>query len=695
MCGISCILQLRHGDKHRSGTHGQKENSQLEEDVDASLDMIRHRGPDARGIWVSKDCHVALGHVRLSINDLSPSGAQPFHSPDGKVHAVVNGEFYDYDRLRRELEEEEGYAFTSRSDSEIAIALYRAYGLDFVSHLRGEFAVVLYDEETQLFVAVRDRYGIKPLFWTVQQGRLLVAAEAKAFLPLGWKAEWDVRSLKEAGWNHDGRTLFKGVRKVRPGSMLVCKASAEQVEIVEGEKYWDLDFPDKKTKKDERTADEMIEGVRDRLLQSVKLRLRADVPVGIYLSGGIDSSVIAGMVTHLVKEQGIAIGSAGPEERVTCFSIAFDEGSGFDESDIANRTAEWLGVKFKKKLMDEEALASRFEDATWHCEHHNPDLNFIGKFALSEVPREEGYKVVLTGEGADEGFAGYPMFLPDYLREPDESWVGNPLDNAKREEHAGITEEFNRRYYESIGADASQRGPSVPRRMLNNITTGASMAAFQPDLFASWTDETFGICNPQATMANAMPGTVRRKILDSWHPVHSAQYIWSKGHLSNIFLSCLGDRTEMAHSIEARTPFLDHKFTEYVNQLPPSVKIHWTPDSKEEDGGRFIEKWILREAAKPFITKELYERKKFPYSAPFHWADQGPLRKLLDRLITKDTVDNLGFIDWEKCEGLVSTAFSGEKSEKGAKALRLAIVVAEWVVLGQRFSIRRAEKANY
>ena len=152
--------------------------------------------------------------MRLSINDLSPDGTQPFHSPDDKIHAVVNGEFYDYDRIRKEIEDTTSSIFSSRSDSELVIALYMHHGLNFVNHLRGEFAVVLFDENEQHLIALRDRFGIKPLFWTIQEGRLLIAAEIKAFLPLGWKPEWDVKSLLDAGWNHDERTLFKGIAKV-------------------------------------------------------------------------------------------------------------------------------------------------------------------------------------------------------------------------------------------------------------------------------------------------------------------------------------------------------------------------------------------------------------------------------------------------------------------------------------------------
>lgn len=157
------------------------------------------------------------------------------------MHAVVNGELYDYDRIRADLLEKTAYTFKGRSDCEIVIALYKYYGLSFLSHLRGEFALVLYDERSQLFVAARDRYGVKPLFWTIVDGRLLVAAEAKAFLPLGWQPEWDVRSLMDAGWRCDQRTVFKGVQTLRPG----CYLTVQSFGFVETREFWDMEFRDK------------------------------------------------------------------------------------------------------------------------------------------------------------------------------------------------------------------------------------------------------------------------------------------------------------------------------------------------------------------------------------------------------------------------------------------------------------------
>ncbi|CAK1359066.1 unnamed protein product [Cercospora beticola] len=415
MCGISCIVTLK-------GTEPQAKKS-LSSQLTASLENIQHRGPDSSGRWVSEDGRVALGHVRLSINDLSDAGIQPMHNTDDTVHVVVNGELYDYDGIRESISKKTSYQFRSHSDSELVVALYQYYGLSFISHLRGEFSICLYDSARQLFIAVRDRYGIKPLFWTIHNGRLLIAAEVKAFLPLGWRPEWDVRSLIEGGWSNDQRTLWKGVQKVNPGEYLICRG----LEGLENVKYWDIEYPDKYSV-ETRSEDEMVEGVRSRLLEAVRLRLRADVPVGIYLSGGIDSTVIAGMLAHLlreVKQNGENEHDCNTESlaRMSCFTIAFDEDSGFDESSIAKETAASLNVPLHTKHMSEAELARYFSDAVYHTEHHWGELNFVAKFALSELTREKGYKVVLTGEGADEAFGGYRFYVNDYTREPDHSWL--------------------------------------------------------------------------------------------------------------------------------------------------------------------------------------------------------------------------------------------------------------------------------
>lgn len=669
MCGISCIVAL----DERTRRQNQSRKHDIAKRLSASFEQIRHRGPDSTGTWISQDGRVALGHVRLEINDLTSSGSQPLHSTDGAIHAVVNGEIYDYDTLRAEMQEKLQYQFQGTSDSELVLALYRYYGLSFTSKLRGEFAICLYDQERELFLAIRDRYGIKPLFWTIQNGELLLAAEMKAFLPLGWKPEWDVKSIVSGDFQIASSTIFKRVQKVRPGHMLMCRSFG----TVNEQQYWDSEYPDKNVK-DPRSEQEMIEGVRERLLDSVKQRLRADVKVGVSLSGGIDSSVVAGMVNHLIRE-GEKVGSEPVTERLSCFGIAFDEDSGFDESVTANRTADFLGVKFYKKHMNEQELANDFEDATWLDEQPNPDLNFIGTYALSKLFREKGFRVNINGQGSDEIFGGYNIFLPDFLREPDLSFSGpTPPDSTRLSSLRKSEITLNQIYSNKLDLE----GTSVARRQLNNTLTPAQMAAAFPSLPFK---ETFLPANnhvdTQLTYAECIHGTMLARVNTSWHPLHTAQYIFTKAHLQNLLLSNLGDRGEMAHSIEGRTPFLDHHLTEYVNRLPPSMKIRY-----DKDKDQWTEKYVLREAGKPFIPEEIYAKKKHPYSAPVQFPKGGPLYNLLKRLVTRENIEQLGFLKADGLEELVDECFE----TKQMSTFRLVICLAQWVVLGQKFGVEKA-----
>ncbi|KAL4888143.1 asparagine synthase-domain-containing protein [Aspergillus ambiguus] len=671
-----------------------------------SVDIIAHRGPDDSDVWISDNEQVGLAHCRLSINDLSPAGRQPLHSRDNQIHAVVNGEIYDYDLLRHECETHHNFAFQSDSDSELVVALYQIYGApDFFTHLRGEFAFVLYDNRqvTQRVIAGRDRYGIKPLVYTRLGAKLLVASEAKAFLPMGWKPRWDVRAISDAGWMFDERTLFCGVRKVLPGHYLdITEGGVQQV------KYWDAEYEDK-SKPETRTIEEMIEGVREKLVDSVRLRLRADVPVGIYLSGGIDSSAIAGIVTELARKQNVKIGNE-TATRVTCFSVAFPEKSGYDESHIADRTAEWLGVKTIKKTITEETLAEDFGDAVFHCEHHHFDLNFVAKFALSTLPREHGIKVVLTGEGADEHFAGYPYFPGEFLREADEALpdsqlsqnadLRNDMFKAVQREMKAIWQKSGATAYEDRPAPASIAGAGATD-MSDNLLAWHPTAA----LFAPWLQRRQQEYDCRQTVLNSHPVDVQAKMKSRWHPLHTSMYMWNKNSLANVLLSCLGDRTEMAHSVEARTPFLDHHLTEYVNRLPPSVKLRYSADAASDTGElgpiwtkssialqSLNEKWILRQAVRPYITDELYKRKKHPFLAPTRWAKGGPLHRMFTTVLTPDAVERLGFVHWETIQEAMEIAW-GETADP--KAFRQLVYCAAWVTLSQRMGIARADGSDW
>lgn len=365
---------------------------------------------------------------------------------------------------------------------------------------------------------------------------------------------------------------------------------------------------------------------------------------------------------------------------------------------IAERTAEHLGVSLTKAHMSESSLADDFEDAVYHIEHHTHDLNFVGKYALSRLPRKLGFKCVLTGEGSDEHFAGYPLYGPDFLRGEIAAMSGGDWADADEDvEELSLVrhaEDTIRDSYDAIGGDG--RYFSYPRQV--PLSTPAAMAGFNPPP-TLFTPQAAGgpLPDPIAVIARRLTGTPFRK----WHPLHAALYTWTRGHLANQFLSCLGDRVEMAHSVEARTPFLDHRLTEYVNHLPPHVKLRRRAASSSSDipkgaypvePSEYTEKWALREAAKPFITAEIYERRKHAYTAPSTWPRGGPVHALLARLVTRPNVERLGFVQWEEVERVLGVTFEDQETStrEVVRAWRLVVMTACWVVLSQRFAVRPA-----
>lgn len=420
----------------------------------------------------------------------------------------------------------------------------------------------------------------------------------------------------------------------------------------------------------------MVQGVQDRLFEAIRDRLRADVPIGVFLSGGIDSSALAGMVTHLMKTEGTQLGTAPPSEAINCFSVKFI-GEEHDEEPIARRTAEWLGVKMHHVEMTEETFADNIEDAVWHNEVAVKDLGTVGKFMLSKLTCDAGIKVVLTGEGSDEHFGGYRELLKDFVREPDHSWPSSTLSEDERIKT--ITE------LEGIKTSHPDEPPSAlaVRAQVNNTSFLGFTQYFALDdpLLSPWTYSEFGHSDKRLTAVNALDGRTRTLINTKWHPLHTSLYIWTKCALAKGLLTVLGDRCEMAHSVEGRQPFLDHRLTEYAMSLPPSMKIRYDPSTRT-----FSEKWILKEAVKPFITEELYNRRKHPFSAPVKYKPGGAVYELFDKLITQANIEELGFLDWGNCEGLVERAIrEGDRAAFGQM-----ILVGQLVILGKKFGVKRA-----
>lgn len=359
--------------------------------------------------------------------------------------------------------------------------------------------------------------------------------------------------------------------------------------------------------------------------------------------------------------------------------------------------------------MNEAALARHFEDSTWHNEQHTFDLNTVGKFALSQLPRDRGFKVILSGEGADELFAGYSWFVPDYLLEPDGAMPESPLNKDRKlyERFRDAALADSQAMLDKVGASSKAADVELDSEIQEqmNHTQGYHLLSraigreiFDPKL------QNLGSPNRRASemVQRYWSDTARDKVKNSWHPLHTSMYTWCQKELANFILTVLGDRTEMAHSIEGRPPFLDHELFELVANMPPSVKLHYKSGGEALESGssiwwdktvdtvhsRFWEKWILREAAKPFLTDEVYRRRKHPYTAPVVYAKGGPLHRLFSRLLTKENVDALGFLHWPVVAKSLDAGF-GEDADR--VAFRQCVTAGCLVTIGQRFGVARAE----
>jgi len=589
MCGITALFS----DGHPIS----------EESLSKAAGILHHRGPDHKGAWISPSGNVGLGHARLSIMDLT-TGDQPMANEDGSIHIVVNGEFYDFERQRRELEQR-GHRFKTRSDSEIALHLYEEYGAHCVLHLRGEFAFVLWDENNQTLLAARDRFGIKPLHYAIHEGTLYIASEVKALFAAGVPRGWDHENFHQnsTGMSMPDRTLFAGVHQVPPGYYLLKTPNGMRLL-----RYWDFYYPPAETLaangRDERSYIEEFAAVFE---EAVRLRMRADVPVGCYLSGGLDSCATLGFAAR---------NSSAP---IQAFTLTFDQAA-YDEGDIAREMASRVGAKFMAIPIRQSDIADNLSNAIWHSETLFSNGHGVSKFLLSRAVRDAGYKVVYTGEGSDEIFGGYVHFRADMLEQ----------NNAGLE-----PAEVERLLEELKKANSVSHGMLLPAVNSGSMESAEKLLGFAPaclKLFAAQGQQRRLLFTGDFKERFAGRDSIRlllnsldiAGVLHGRDPLNKSLYVWAKTFLPNYILNLLGDRMEMAHSVEGRVPFLDHKVVECVGRAPVSLKIRG-----------MTEKYLLREAAKPLITDTVYKRQKHPFLSPpvtmvpterFHQVMQETLR---------------------------------------------------------------------
>jgi asparagine synthase (glutamine-hydrolysing) len=564
MCGIVAIFS--------------QEEPISAEALKSATQRLSYRGPDKQCQWIAAHRRVGLGHARLSIIDLT-TGDQPLANEDEQLHLIVNGEFYDFERIQQELQYR-GHRLCTHSDSEIVLHLYEEFGTQCLQYLRGEFAFILWDESKQLLFAARDRFGIKPLFYALVGNTLYLASEAKALFAAGVPACWDRESFYQQLFAYlaSDRTLFKGVYQVPPGHYLLATHQGIQVN-----RYWDLDYPTANATDPEYADAEYIEQFRYVLEEAVKIRMRSDVPVGSFLSGGVDSSTILGMAAKHTAEP------------VRAFTVTFDR-PGYDEGAIAEETAALVGADFQSIPLNQSDFANSIADAVWHAETLGVNPHGIARYLQSRVVHESGYKVVLSGEGSDEILAGYSYARQDWLRDRAEQL------EAKKTGAQGWEEKGN---------------PSVTRT-LNSVPTALATVQQTLGFIPSWLKEIavnrsfFHILLAPDYAAEFAKRDIYGEFLHSFDlqgqlanrpPVIQSLYLWSKSILPNYIL--FAERLEMAHAVEVRLPFLDHHVFELVRHIPISLLMR---------GIR--EKYVLREAARPVLTDTVYARPKQPFTAP-------------------------------------------------------------------------------
>ncbi|CAM2065064.1 asparagine synthase (glutamine-hydrolyzing) [Sulfidibacter corallicola] len=559
-------------------------------DVSSGLAALHHRGPDGRGSWIDPSGRIALGHTRLRIIG-GENGRQPLHNEDGSISAVVNGEFYDFERIRSDLERR-GHRFQTRSDSEILVHLYEEKGAACLEDLRGEFAFLLWDDRYRRLFAGRDRFGIKPLVYTRFQNRILLASEAKALFAMGPAPGWDEASFLQAAhfqYLLPEQSLFRGVRQVRPGHLLRIHQ-----DVVEERPYWDLDYRQTGNPSNDH-SETPIQDFRDALKEAVTHRLRADVPVCCHLSGGLDSSTVAALVKR--------VRGTPP----TCFTIGFSDAD-YDETSLARQTAAALEAPLTVIPVTQRDLLERLPDAVYYSEGLAINGHLSAKFLLSRAIREAGFKVALTGEGSDEVLAGYPHFRLDWLRH---HAMGTDMEHRLLDANPASR---------GIMLTQSAGWPlAMTRRTLGFVPAFLEAKAAMGYRLREFLRDDLQDRHPVTTFeANLLQSFDLQGQLADRHPVDQSSYLWSKTALAQYILKTLGDGAEMAHSVEGRLPFLDHVLFDVLRRLPLDWKIHPNRVGGTTD---LIEKHILRESMHPHLTAEVYARRKHPFMAPPLWRD--------------------------------------------------------------------------
>nr|MBN2276811.1 asparagine synthase (glutamine-hydrolyzing) [candidate division Zixibacteria bacterium] len=567
MCGIAGYFQI----------DGRKEPDR--ELLVNMVTMIRHRGPDEFGAFF--DDKAALGQARLSIIDLS-TGSQPLANEDESIWITFNGEIFNYVELRPELEKR-GHRFRTRSDTEVIVHAYEEWGRECVNRFNGQFAFAVYDRNRESLFIARDRLGIRPVFYTIHKGRFYFASEIKAiFADRKIPRKIDFKGLDEifTWWTTcPPRTAFEDINELAAGCYLEIADGK-----VNGGRYWSMTFPEVFDKN--RSIDSWAEELHALLVDSVRLRLRADVPVGGYLSGGLDSSATTALIKNFTPN------------RIETFSIAFKD-KAYDESEYQNQMADFLGTNHNQIHCGYRDIADNFPRVIWHAERPIVRTAPTPLLMLSGLVRQNNFKVVLTGEGSDEILGGYDIFKEVLIRRfwaryPDS--VYRPLLLRRLYPTLPLSPGKARFYLETFYKTGLSQVDDYYFSHIPRINTTSRIKGYYTDQVKDLVRDYDSV----SVFGRDLPDGFKR-----WHHLSRAQYLEAKSLLSGYLLTSQGDRVCAANAVEGRFPFLDHRVVEFAAKIPPLFKIMGLK-----------EKYVLKKAMQKELPRNIIERVKQPYMAP-------------------------------------------------------------------------------
>lgn len=615
MCGIAGICQV-------DASPLTPEAGQW---VKAMTDRMSHRGPDGEGQWSSGP--VCLGHRRLSIIDLS-GGGQPMHSADGQMTVTFNGEIYNYAELKEQLTALGGQ-FQTSSDTEVILEGYRIWGPDCLARFDGMFAFALWDNQQRRLFCARDRFGKKPFFYTVQQGRLYFASELTGIeqlrhLSLTMNPQAVMRYLAYE-YVPTPHSVYTEVQSLPPSHMLLLQDGNLSIS-----RYWDMPVPDES---DKRSDNELCEELRFLLSRAVRRRMVSDVPLGVFLSGGIDSSIVAGL---MARQSSTAIKT---------FSIGFSEAS-YDESRYARIVAKAFATDHHERVLSAEECADTLPGIISRMDVPMADASVAPTWLLSGVTREK-VTVALGGDGADELWAGYEHYIGFKVAQ----WY-NAAPSALRK---GIIEPLAQLLPSSAGYINPRLAVATFLRAAHAPAwqrVQTMLTAFTPDMQESILDSGFKAQQP-GFLAPEVLFAPTREHYDHWQPQNAATPLARAFHvyarqfmLDDILVKV--DRCSMLHSLEVRAPFLDKDAAEFAARLPVSRKLHG-----------FKRKWLLKKAFAELLPDEILYRNKRGFQIPVAQWLRGRMRPLMEDLLSESALKAQGIFNYQAVRALMDEHVSG------------------------------------